>query len=203
MFVKMNKLIIGMVLVCISSTAHAGLINYVDNGNYTSDTVSGFDWLDITESAGMSYNTVSGNFAAGGLFEGWRYASSVELGAFLQHVAVMTDTITGPGDTGTFSDPNDLSVLLSTLLGVTFTSETRSNGILGDVLNVNYRPLADIGVLPGVVSTGGMYYVNASTPGIGSWLVRDTDTVPEPTSIALLAVGLAGLARSRRKKRIS
>ena len=46
-----------------------------DLGNVTRVTTSGFDWLDVTETNGLSYNEV----VAGPLYdEGWRHATVPE-----------------------------------------------------------------------------------------------------------------------------
>lgn len=45
----------------------------------TKDTISGLDWLDLTETNGMSRDYVLTQLGAGGIYEGWRYASSAEV----------------------------------------------------------------------------------------------------------------------------
>jgi len=64
-------------LVALSFNANAII---VDNGNYT--TVNGLDWLDLTETANMSYSAVSMQLGAGGLFEGWTYATRAQVSDF-------------------------------------------------------------------------------------------------------------------------
>jgi hypothetical protein len=64
----------------VASQAHATI---VDHGDYLSDTVTGLDWLDVTKSANMSFDYVSTQFGAGGLFAGWRYATGNEFNALV------------------------------------------------------------------------------------------------------------------------
>lgn len=45
----------------------------------TRDTETGLDWLDVTVTAGLSFNAVSAEFGAGGDYEGYRYATTAEL----------------------------------------------------------------------------------------------------------------------------
>ena len=63
-------------LLALSANVNASLIN---NDTYTTDTVTGFNWLDLTETNGLSYNYVSGQLGAGGDFEGYRYATNAEV----------------------------------------------------------------------------------------------------------------------------
>jgi hypothetical protein len=48
----MRKLLVAAALAVISCNAGAAL---VDSGSYTTDTDQGLDWLDLSETAGMSY----------------------------------------------------------------------------------------------------------------------------------------------------
>lgn len=50
-----------------------------DLGNITRDTDTGLDWLDVTETRGLSYNQVMAQMGPGGTYEGWRYATTAEL----------------------------------------------------------------------------------------------------------------------------
>lgn len=60
----------------ISLSANAAII---DLGNITRDTVTGLDWLDVTESRGLSYDEVLAQTGVGGDYEGWRHATAAEL----------------------------------------------------------------------------------------------------------------------------
>ena len=56
---------------------HSTSAAIVDNGTYT--TVDGIDWLDLTATAGMSYNEVNAQLGVGGSYEGWTYASRAQV----------------------------------------------------------------------------------------------------------------------------
>ncbi len=45
----------------------------------TQDTESGLEWLDLTETANMSYNFINGELGAGNMFSGFRYATNSEV----------------------------------------------------------------------------------------------------------------------------
>jgi hypothetical protein len=50
----------------------------VGDGKLTIDD-SGLQWLDLSETIGLSYNAVAAQLVAGGLFEGFRYATVAEV----------------------------------------------------------------------------------------------------------------------------
>jgi hypothetical protein len=45
----------------------------------THDTISGLNWLDLSETNNMSPDVVTVQLGTGGFFEGWRYATSAEV----------------------------------------------------------------------------------------------------------------------------
>lgn len=57
---------------------YAGAI-IVDKGTYLTDTATGWDWLDLSVTAGMSYDQVMAEMGPGGMFEGWTYATRTDL----------------------------------------------------------------------------------------------------------------------------
>ena len=57
------------------SPAKATLIN---DGTYVDDTTTGLDWLDLTQTTNLSYNTVSSEL--GTTFAGWSFATIAEVG---------------------------------------------------------------------------------------------------------------------------
>lgn len=50
----------------------------VDHGDFLTDASTQLDWLDVTRSVNMSFAFVNSQFGAGGIFEGWRYATSLD-----------------------------------------------------------------------------------------------------------------------------
>src|SRR5262245_7557925 len=50
----------------------------VEGGLVTRDTNSGLDWLDLSLTAGITYNQIMAG-AGGWLADGWRYATGAEL----------------------------------------------------------------------------------------------------------------------------
>lgn len=83
----------------------------IDHNTYTTDTVSNLDWLDVTLSVNMSYFQVSAQFRAGGMFEGWRYATVDEFSALVT---------TAGGINGAFQQNEGVADKLVDLLGDTF-----------------------------------------------------------------------------------
>lgn len=74
MFIKIIKLVSLLVVFGWAGVAGA---NLVDNGLTTFDTETGLEWLDITETTGLSYNEVlNSNYVVS---EGYRFATEAEL----------------------------------------------------------------------------------------------------------------------------
>ncbi len=207
----MKKLIIGVLLFGFTTSANA---IFTDNTTYLSDSVSGLDWLDVTATQGLSFNTVSAEFGVGGLYEGWRYATSLE---FDNLVTNWTGT-TSSGNLYAyryFSEASDTIDNLIATLGNTNTANTSNDPSL---TNYSYGLTAD-------AATGGKAtlailtdydertqqlqdYANAryfsalpdeAKPNFGPFLVRQT-SVPEGTSIILFTIGLLGLFGVARRK---
>lgn len=63
------------VSLAVSMSANASI---VDLGNITRDTDTGLEWLDVTETRGLSFNQVTAKMGKGGIYEGWRYATMAE-----------------------------------------------------------------------------------------------------------------------------
>lgn len=73
---KCIKLVSVAAALIMSTSMNAAII---DNDTYTTDTDTGLHWLDLTKTAHMSVNQILSSFYPGGQFEGWRYATELEI----------------------------------------------------------------------------------------------------------------------------
>ena len=71
---KFWKLVSASTVLVLSTSVNAALI---DNGTYTTDSLSGLDWLDLTETNNQSYNQ------SPTLNPGWRHATHTEITGLL------------------------------------------------------------------------------------------------------------------------
>lgn len=215
-------LTIGLIL---AANTHAAI---VDQGNYLTDTTSGLDWLDVTESINMSHNQVTTELSDGGKFFGWRYASGTE---FLKLASDASGQfMTSPSIY--YGLPINITLdSLVAMLGSTldayylhFYSKTFNEYIDDPSLSQHYT----IGLLSDEVPnlTGTAYFagylndfnrngysldgVQAYSVGFGpenkgynfgSYLVRTNNTVPEPEMLTLIAFCLGGVFAFRRKSK--
>jgi len=222
-FLKKFGITAGLI-ICGINPATASLLDIEDYGSFTRDTISGLDWLDLTETVNMSYDSVSSQTGTGGSFEGWRYASSIELSSFW-------DNAGGNSSIQGFSTVHEGQTdIMLDFLGITqvygtsglYTSN-RATGILSD--GAFNRFSNEIEHLIGTIQSStdlsgtGMYGTDKfdaseawvapdySHSAYGSFLVRDyapaptTSQVPEPPSFLLLAIGLLGFMVSSGMKK--
>jgi len=218
------KVLIPLVFFSIANNqVKAASIDFIDNDTYTTDTISGLDWLDVTKSVDQSYNYVSSQFFKGGEYDGWQYATGYEFNSMVTNYTGST-TITTLTETVTHSEGSIdglVRLLGSTLdsLYLQITSKTYDNyygrdegeyldytlGLLKDTrFTSSYHYLAmiyDNDVRQGSDDTTTAwselqhpYYDKGFH--YGSYLVRQTtvQTVPEPSTITLLLFSLISLS---------
>ncbi len=198
--------ICGCLLAC-SAGAQATLI---DHGDYLTDTLTGFDWLDVTKTLGQSYDGVTGQLKAGGALEGWRYASGLELNTLVgDYTGVPIST---PGfESQTY---NNLAGLVA-LLGVTYNtrSERGVRGILADTPGSSPNNHWAALVADSLIEAGFFDYTSTHDAiahngtgyaNVGSFLVRAPIAhadIPEPGTLSLLGLGLSILVWRKQRQR--
>ena len=198
---KFCKTSIAITFLASSFTASAAFIN---NGIYTTDTLTGLDWLDLTETTNRSYSDISSNLVVGQEFEGWRYASVSETQNLYINFGFPVTSVVRQAYSEDIARVNNLRSLLGDT--VTGSSITNSYGTYGFAIDssgytkdINSRitgNLIYIGTQANTIPTGD----SGARDYAGSYLVR-TSVVPIPAAFWLFGAGLISLVGfSRRKK---
>jgi len=204
-----NKLIVSTLcnfLLLASINANSAII---DNDTYTTVTSTGLDWLDLTETSNRSYADINAQLAVGGEFEGWRYASFVDIKGLL-------DAFGGAGAYGGWAESNNgvvsaISPLWADLICLPndcgFGFIYRQAGTSGNIRTGSLYDQTSIDVFTRVDSSLAMDYINilGYLGNIGlkgnHALVRDASVVPVPAAIWLFGSGLIGLIGAARCKK--
>lgn len=176
----------------------------IDNGTYTTDTESGLDWLDVTGTTNQSINYVLSQLGPGGIYEGWHYATIAEVEDFWTHAGG-----SGVYDNTWSVENQGLYASLSPLWGSTFG--TLTDGYVSAALADPINPISTYVHLASIVDWS--YYEESATMdrvstfwhmrvdleyvNQGHALIRST--VPEPSTLSLLALGLVGITFIRRR----
>ena len=178
-----------MLLLSSTTGTQAALIA---NGDFTTDTDTGLDWLDHSVTAGLSFNQVTAELGAGGLFEGWQVATLDQAHTFLTNAGWI-----GPFDPGNVSNVGfvaNFKALTTSLLddpagdfgALSFTDD------FADQLGSD-RFVDDQGT--GITNYS---FTTPIDPSIahqdtGTFLVH-TSAIPVPAALWLFLSGLAGLS---------
>jgi hypothetical protein len=197
----------------LSTSSHSAAIDFIDNGYYTTDTISGLDWLDITETTNKSLNYVTSQLGTGGAYEGWRYATGAEVLTMTHNYTEFNYVVIGTS----YHAPTDAFTGLLDLIGTTTTNTSLKSetlrGLIADInldnglhytskiQNYTFSAHANSFVAP-YSSTASSDLVFSR---LGSFLVRDNgvaiSAVPIPAAVLLFAPALLGFLGVRHKRR--
>lgn len=232
------KSIIGTTCICltaISLNVSAALVNadWKNAGDnlITRDTASGLEWLDLTQTVDLSYDSVTGLLGTGAMFSGFRYASNAEVVQLFQSFNLDIGDYYNPftsihaldprvdkvidmlGDTLAQFDQSGYSSTVRMSIGL--TAETRSTNIYGEenkyVIGIYEETNFPSYITEPYYNIYGHYSTLRtfeSDPISGSYLVRSSSgsggggsVVPVPAAAWLFASGLLGLIGVARRKK--
>ena len=193
--------------VIIASRLDGALVSITDNGptafgadSVTWDTGAGLEWLDLTFSVNMSYDSVSSQLGSGGTFDGWRIATGSEVSTLFGNAGI-TSVIGGGFISQATTGPTEA---LIDLVGNTLAApEQQADGQFDDGGGALIGRARVFVAGPGDASSRiDTNWFDRTSPNefTGTWLVRDAPPIPEPTTILLLGVGTLGLGCRLRRR---
>jgi len=187
------------VLFSLMTSAHAALIardwQTVNDAAITYDSATGLEWLDITVTAGLSYNDVSMQLGTGGNYEGFTFAGQQQIIDLFSAVNLQ-EIPNAPSAEG-----GKIQQLLS-FWGVTWYLGTgeRTEFLTSNTSNLSagsHWTGRAFWLAEGDTGAASQMYQrddNYKNFSIGSALVRTVSPVPVPAAFWLFGSGLLGLA---------
>lgn len=191
-----------LIFATAGSVSHTAAATLVDQGDFTLDTATNLQWLDVPITLGVNFGHLAG-FQIGSnlftdLYPGFHYATAAQVAQLFADAGITVGT-SGPNS----ETPNFQNLLL--LIGFTGIDGTTffTKGYVANTpglyallsLTIGGQQVADPqhDVLDQIVGWS----------DVGSFLVRDSSATPLPAALPLFATGLGalGLLRWRRKKK--
>jgi len=209
----MFKHLIAITCLFLSPIANSATHNLVDNGSFTRDLNSNLEWLDLSFTQGLSYNSLLTQLNTNSNLAGWRLASVPEFkGIFTSRGYVFSGGSILNESTSLQNFNDSFFSTIINYFGTTAVTSTQllSRGLLDeDYVALSFQNSQIFGDIKYNTDTGLGYtnffkvLDNDSSSILGAYLVRDASTapIPEPDQIWLMLSGLGvmGVALKRRK----
>ena len=211
----LKALSLSLVLVA-PTTSHANIMDFVDNGNFTLDTLSAREWLDLTQSTSISYNTVVGSdhncnpvcTNSASQFFGLTFASSADVIELFSNAGI--------GPVGTSTPDLGSQLAMDTLAFINLFGPTASQGppatlqreavegrtstLLSATSHILYQVRHQ--TAPTTVARVSQFGLqNTAVGGTAGIFFYRPVSVPEPASLTLFGVGLGILGFMLRRRR--
>jgi len=187
-----------MVFVIPANAAVIGNLSSLDysvagDGLLTHDTSTGFNWLDLSVTAG---NSIVDTEADSLIFSSFRWATESEISSLLDAVvfgngareSVTASDILGGNMFHDLLSDNSASTLRRLTQGVSRLSPTLT-GFYGLGVVITWSDLVRVS---DPLANCCWRDVDGSDQ-VGSWLIQRNGTVPEPSAFILMSAGLTGL----------
>ena len=195
--------------VLIASRLDGALISITDNGptafgadSVTWDTEAGLEWLDLTFSINMSYDSVNSQLGSGDTFDGWTIPTGSEVSTLFSNAGI-TNVIDGGFIPQATTGPAEALIALVGNTSAPLAEQADGNYDDGGGIFIGRARVFVAGPGDAVSRIDTDWYDRTSPREFtGAWLVRDAPRpIPEPTTILLLGVATLGLGcRLRRRK---
>ena len=217
------KSIIGAVYICltlisfnVTAIPTSADWKVAGDGLITYDATTNLEWLDLTVTANMSFNSVHAQLSAGGAYDGWEYATGAQ-------IETLWTSFGGDGIYNGYSTANNgLFDIIAPLWGDLYADydptfsigEGDSQFLTADIANISGTHVAgnmsdwitdsDLTPTHDYFITHITQFPNEVASIIqGSALVRSrVSSVPEPSIALLIASGLLVFGVARRKMRV-
>lgn len=189
----MNKVLATLVVISASTSLSAAVI---DHGAYNTDTVTGYDWLDLSLTDGMSHSQATSAYAE----QGYIVASRSHVVALLENYGISMTSHSTPGIVP-FNAAEAAVNQFVQHFGDTYGSQNPTSA--GSFLDASSENGAGSYVCMGWQSCvqGGSFVndidISGGNYGSGVFMVRGVAEVPIPGAAWLFGSALIGLIRCR------
>lgn len=217
---RLSGVIVGLLMMAVTTgltptAARAVLIEQdlvsgSGDGFLISDTVNNLEWLDVTQTVGISATAALANYAS----QGFSLATEAQIGQLFTAAGIPDWTPPSGGYGPTAANVPGVYLLL-TLMNHTeaaFGSNVWVHGYYDDLGDPSTLRLArftdqtvgapDLNAAEAAanIDSNGLWSTTGTHRAIGSFLVRTTTEIPAPGTLVLFGFGLAGIGYIRRKR---